>query len=95
MMVFGNKSLSFHLLRGLTGLGFVYLSIHLIGRPYGWTAFLQCLRHFGCSRDALCAGRLGCLKPSLTGLLLGMRSILLPGCRNVIPSVVPCSQPPS
>ena len=40
MMVFGNKSLSLHLHRGLTGLGFVYLSIHLIGRPYGWTAFL-------------------------------------------------------
>ena len=39
-MVFGNRSLLLHLLRGTAGLGFVYLSVHLIGHPHAWAAFI-------------------------------------------------------
>ena len=40
MLMFGNRTLSIHLLRGLGGLGLVALSVHLIGKPHSWLAVL-------------------------------------------------------
>ena len=40
MLMFGNRSLSMHLLRGIGGLSLVAMSVHLIGQPHGWLAIL-------------------------------------------------------
>ena len=40
MLMFGNRTLSVHLLRGIGGMGLVAISVHLIGKPHAWLGIL-------------------------------------------------------